>query len=410
MVDRRPRERGRDCVVTCRPRTVVAVNLLDLVLVVLAASAALGGYRLGLLARGTSWLGLGVGLLASTFTVPWVLRLVPADEAPARLVIGVATLVFTTGFLASLGEAMGLRLRGALSRTALVPVDRGLGFVAGLFGVLALVWALLPAAAEVPGVVSQQVRSSTIVAWVRRVTPPPPDTVRHLRGLVDRSRFPEVFAELQPAPDTGPPPTELAIDPSVAATATPSTGNVESEGCGVVYEGSAFAVGPTTMVTNAHVVAGAERVTVVAADGRRLDANVVVFDDDRDLAVLDVPALDRPGLPLADAEVGAGAAVVGYPRGQDEPRTAPATIRDRREAVGRDIYGDDLTRREVLFLSAELQRGDSGAALIDGRGAVVGVVFAISPDRPTTAFAVDVSELRAVLDAPRRPGEAGRCQ
>jgi S1-C subfamily serine protease len=83
-------------------------------------------------------------------------------------------------------------------------------------------------------------------------------------------------------------------------------------------------------------------------------------------------------------------------------------VRQVASAVGRDIYGQDRTRREVLFLAASLRPGDSGSAFIDADGKVAGVAFAIAPDRPGTAYALDDSELRAALATPRQLG-VGPC-
>jgi S1-C subfamily serine protease len=101
--------------------------------------------------------------------------------------------------------------------------------------------------------------------------------------------------------------------------------------------------------------------------------------------------------------------VLGYPGGQNTVRVAPATVSFEQPTTGRDVYGQDRTRRQVLFLAASLRPGDSGSAVIDQQGRVVGVAFAIAPDRAGTAYAVDDSELRAVLAAPRAAGAGGPC-
>ena len=79
----------------------------------------------------------------------------------------------------------------------------------------------------------------------------------------------------------------------------------------------------------------------------------------------------------------------------------PARIENQVNAVGRDLYGTSTTRREVFILSADVQPGDSGGALTDADGVVVGVAFAIAPDRPSTAYALTSDELTAVLAVPR---------
>jgi S1-C subfamily serine protease len=62
----------------------------------------------------------------------------------------------------------------------------------------------------------------------------------------------------------------------------------------------------------------------------------------------------------------------------------------------------------VVFLAAELRQGDSGSPVIDVNGAVVGVTFAVSPDRPTTAYALAPAEVEALLAAEPN-ATTGRC-
>ena len=90
-------------------------------------------------------------------------------------------------------------------------------------------------------------------------------------------------------------------------------------------------------------------------------------------------------------------------------RVAPAIVREDSPTIGRDIYNRGRTTRQVLYLASSLRPGDSGGAVIDGDGRVIGVAFAIAPDRPGTAYALDDSELRAALAAPRSPNAGGPC-
>ncbi|MBW3658249.1 MAG: MarP family serine protease [Actinobacteria bacterium] len=384
------------------------MNVLDLVLLALAAVAAVGGYRLGFLARGASWLGLAAGIVVGVWAVPLVLRMFTAGDPLTRMVVGAGTLLVAVAVLTSIGESIGLQLRRRVHGTALRPFDQTVGAVAGLFAIGLLVWFLSPAAAEVPGAVSRQVRSSAVVRTVSDVSPDPPNTVQALRNLIARSRFPQVFADLRPAPDTGPPPSEIPVPPDVVARVTASTVNVEVDACGGRFEGSGWTVAPDRIVTNAHVVAGADVVQVRRPDGQVREGRVVAFDGGLDLALLAVPDLGQEPLPMAVAEVGSDGATVGYPGGQDQPRTEPVSIRDRRNTVGRDIYGRQPVERELLFLAANLRQGDSGSAVFDVQGRVTGTVFAVSPDRASTAYALDTAEVQRFLDGPRSEG-AGPC-
>ena len=91
---------------------------------------------------------------------------------------------------------------------------------------------------------------------------------------------------------------------------------------------------------------------------------------------------------------------------------SPFTVDRRIRAVGRDIYGETRTERDVLVLAADLEPGDSGSPLVEPDGDVVGVAFAIAPDRPGVAYALTPAEVRAVLDevpASPRPAATGPC-
>jgi S1-C subfamily serine protease len=155
---------------------------------------------------------------------------------------------------------------------------------------------------------------------------------------------------------------------------------------------------PDMIVTNAHVVAGEKAPRVETPQGKNLAATVVLFDTNRDLALLRVPGLSEEPLQVGKAKEGDAGAVYGHPGGGDL-RAAPAKISQELIAVGRDIYDRTDTRRSIFVLAAALRPGDSGAALIDKAGAVVGVAFAIAPDKPGVSYALTDKELRPVLAA-----------
>jgi S1-C subfamily serine protease len=124
----------------------------------------------------------------------------------------------------------------------------------------------------------------------------------------------------------------------------------------------------------------------------------VAFDPDRDLAIVRVSGLDRPVLQLSreNPEDGTSGGVFGHPGG--EPlRIAPFSVARVINATGRDIYGSKRTERKVLELSSTLRPGDSGAALSNSQGVVVGIAFAIARDVENVAYALAPSELQAVL-------------
>ena len=384
------------------------MNLLDLVLLAALVSALAGGWRVGLVARVASWIGALGGFLLALRLLPLVLREVGEVAPTGRLFLTLAVLLIGAALGGAIGEAVGSALRRGIPPPARV-LDRSGGAFVGVAGMLVGLWLFLPIVAQVPGAAAQQARNSKILTKIDEVAPEPPDASRAVRALVGDARFPDVFADLRPAPDIGPPPAEIPVAAEVVARAVQSTVNVEADGCGGRHEGSGFAAGENLVATNAHVVAGAERVRVRRPDGRLLNATIVLFDGDRDLALLAVPRLGQAALPIASSDEGTPGAVLGYPGGQDQVRVAPAIVRQEAPTIGRDIYNRRRTERQVLYLASALRPGDSGGALIDGEGRVIGVAFAIAPDRPGTAYALDDSELQAALVAPRTPGSGGPC-
>ena len=375
------------------------MSWLDLVLLGLAVAAIIGGYRLGFVTRVVSWIGLGVGLAIALRLTPIVLRWLDPTRPAISLAIVVALLVVGASLGQALGFVVGAGLRPRRSEGFVGRVDGVFGAVAGLAGLVAIVWLLLPVLAVAPAWVARPVTTSYAAQAIDTWLPPPPDAVESLRDLVGDDPFPDVFDALRATPDLGPPPPETGISEVTSDAVARSVVKVEGEACSRIQDGSGWVVAPGQVVTNAHVVAGEERTQVIRDDGRRLDATVTAFDPSRDLAVLSVDGLDRPPLPVdpATAEAGTIGGVFGHPGG--EPlRIAPFEVARALRATGRDIYDRATTRREVLELSASLRPGDSGSALIDPSGQVVGVAFAIARDQPDVAYALATSELAPVLE------------
>jgi S1-C subfamily serine protease len=372
------------------------VNLLDFILVLLAISAAVGGYRLGMLARLVSWLGAGLGVLLGAAILPALMRRLQDASDVSLVLVAVATLLGTALVGQGIGLTLGSRLHIALPDGPVRQVDRGAGSVLGVFGVLVGLWLLLPTLGSVPGWTAEQARGSRIAREVDGAFPAPPDTMQALRRVVGDEPFPQVFDALQPAPDPGPPPAASGLSTGVANQAVAATVKVEGIACSRIQDGSGFVVAPGLVVTNAHVVAGEDETEVHLDDGSERDAVVVAFDPSRDLAVLRVEDLDRAPLPLRDAEIGDVGGVFGHPGGGNL-EISPFKVGDEITAVGTDIYDREQSRREVLVLASDLAPGDSGAALVDTRGNVVGIAFAVAPDKPGVAYALALEELREIL-------------
>ncbi|HEX5586140.1 MAG TPA: MarP family serine protease [Acidimicrobiia bacterium] len=389
------------------------MNFLDLVVVLAAVAAGMLGYRLGFVRRGFSWVGLAAGTVLAVALVDDVADALRASPPRTRLLASLAFVVLLATIGQGIGFAIGSALHQRLGRAGagVRQGDRVAGAALGVFGVLALMWLLIPALASSPGWPAGAVRNSAVARAIDRLAPPPPDQASTLGRLVGDESFPEVFDTLT-SPDAGDPP-EGGLPADVAARVARSVVKVEGVACDRVQDGTGFVAARDLVVTNAHVVAGESHTSVETPDGRRLDTVVVAFDPNRDLAVLRVQGLAMPALGFTTGAVDARGSLFGHPGGGDL-RESPMRIAEQIVAEGTDIYRSASTERQVYVLAAVAAPGDSGAPVVDAQGQVLGVLFALDLSRPTTAYAVTDAELDAVLDPVLAgttpvPGSTGPC-
>jgi S1-C subfamily serine protease len=166
--------------------------------------------------------------------------------------------------------------------------------------------------------------------------------------------------------------------------------------CQRKIEGSGFVISPHHILTNAHVVAGVTQdQTVTTRLNTRLSARVVLFDPERDLAVLYVPDLNARTLHFAGpANLGDQAIVAGYPR--DHPFTVvPARVGDDQLAQAPDIYQSKEVTRQIYSIRANVEPGNSGGPLLAPNGQVDGVVFAAAVGVKDTGYALTASEVES---------------
>jgi S1-C subfamily serine protease len=240
--------------------------------------------------------------------------------------------------------------------------------------------------------VSRQIRSSAIIRGLDSFMPRPPSLLAEVRQFLNRFGFPEVFADLPPAP--GSPVNVPKNIRGIVADAAPSTVQILGQACGAVQEGSGFVAAQHYVITNAHVVAGVRSPQVRLPGGGAQPAVTVVFDPRLDVAVLYV--LNTPGRPLRldsqEVDRGTPGAVLGYPGGGPlDPE--PAAIRRELHAVGRDIYGTSVVERNVYELQAKVRPGNSGGPFVLKGGVVAGVVFAASTTEGNVGYALTSREV-----------------
>jgi S1-C subfamily serine protease len=379
-------------------------HLLDALLVLVLITAAVRGGRRGALVGITTLTGLILGLLVGWWVSPALVEalLAEAELRTALVILAVTGAIAVLGHAA--GAAVGVRLRRRVDQRGGGAVDRLTGLGVGAGCAMLAIWLFAGPLAQGPvPALAESIRGSVIVHALDAVAPPAPDVVGRVAADLDRHGLSEVFAGPWGGATTVAPVPQVADEAAreAAAVGQASTVLVRGAGCGGrLGSGSGFVVRPGVIVTNAHVVAGFDRLTVRSADGVHA-AVAIGVDPALDLAVLAVGDLQAPPLEWADdpVRVGAGGAVLGFPAGRSDMVVAPATVQGRLDAVGRDIYGEGQARRDVLVLAAFVEPGNSGGPFVTADGLVAGVVFAADPDRPGTGYALAADQVRPMADA-----------
>jgi S1-C subfamily serine protease len=186
------------------------------------------------------------------------------------------------------------------------------------------------------------------------------------------------------------------VSPSVVHIAVTGSGpNSGGSGSGFVFDVQGH------IVTNNHVVEGAERILVRFADDTTVEAELVGHDADSDLAVIrvDVPARQLRPVELGDSEalrVGQRAIAVGNPFGLEQTMTTGIV-----SALGRVVRQESgFSLPQLVQTDAAINPGNSGGPLLDSQGRVIGVttlIFSESGSNAGVGFAVPVNTVARVV-------------
>lgn len=164
-------------------------------------------------------------------------------------------------------------------------------------------------------------------------------------------------------------------------------------------QGSGFIVDRSGIVlTNAHVVDNADRVTVTLKDGRVFDGTVRGVDEVTDMAVVKIDGRDLPVVPLGDSDqvqVGDWAIAVGNPLGLDNTVTLGIVSTLKRSSAQ---VGIPDKRLDFIQTDAAINPGNSGGPLLNAQGEVIGINTAIRADAMGIGFAIPINRAKAIKD------------
>lgn len=387
------------------------MHLIDILLILLLAGSLLRGMELGLVRQFFSTLAFFCGLFIGILLEPHAVTVVHSPAArlwmTVVVILGVACLFLTLGEWAGTVIKRRLVMKNWLDR-----IDNACGSVIAGVSTIVLVWlsAVVILALPYPGL-QAMFRSSAIVTLINRHLPPAPNIVADIGHFISPNGFPNVFIDGEPttAPASLPTPTQLT---TAVARDRASIVKIEGQGCGGIVEGSGFVVSGNLVATNAHVIAGISAPYVIDGNGQHR-ATPVWFDPNMDFAVLRVSGLTGQPLQFNTNRIvhGTQGGVLGYPGGG--PFTADtAAVLEEFTAIGRNIYNEGQTNRDVYAVQSHIVPGNSGGPLVDLDGNVIGVVFAASTTTNDTGYALSVPQVVDAVhqaQASNQPTGTGSC-
>jgi S1-C subfamily serine protease len=369
------------------------MNFLDWCLVLIVVAYALSGYLQGFITGAFATIGLLLGGLLGIWLAPHLL----GDADPSLWVS--LTALFVVLVCASFGQAVlqyaGTRMRDQITWQPVRALDAVGGAVLSVVAVLIVTWMLGVAVSgsRIP-TIGPMVRDSQVLTTVNDVMPSSAQgLLRQFDRVVGSSFFPRYLEPFAPERiiEVSPAPGNVVRDPEVQKAELSVFKVRGNNRCGDGIEGTGFLYSPHRLMTNAHVVAGVTEPTVRVGT-RNLEATVVYYNSDIDIAVLDVD-IDGPVVHFdKDGAAKDPAVILGYPN--DGPFDAqPARIRAEQRLRSPDIYGRGTVTREVFSVRGLVRPGNSGGPLVSRSGAVLGVIFAASVSDKQTGYALTADQV-----------------
>ncbi len=373
------------------------MHIVDLLIILIVVSSLFRGYQVGFVRQVLSTAGFVAGLFLGSWASNFLFSHIKL--AASKSLVSLLIILIVSFGLMTIGEVLGARLQTRYKKhTFAHNIDSIFGSAASVATLVIGLWLAAALLLLAPaGFLQQAAHNSTIITAINHNLPPANRFLSALNKFIDPNDFPQVFTGSEPSPDaTNQLPSDSAFS-AILAKSRASVVKIEGYGCGGIVDGSGFIAAPDRVVTNAHVVAGVHHPKIVDGQGTH-SARVILFDKSNDLAVLNTNDLRATPLPISTAsqDRGTGILVAGYPGGGGF-NAQTGVILDRFIALGRDIYNQGTTRREVYSLQAHIVQGNSGGPVINQAGEVIGIVFATSTSYNNVGYALTTAQVSAEL-------------
>lgn len=370
------------------------MNSLDLIILLILIGYAISGYFQGFVVNLIATVGLLVGGLLAVALIPKLLSGDSPTMSSSLLALGLVIGAAAIG--QAVGAYVGSDLRDAMTWRPLRWVDAVAGSGLSIVAVLCAAWALgySVSGTSIP-YLSVASRDSSILQRVDAVMPKQATSVlRSFNEVLDSNIFPRYLDPFQSEDIVaiGPPDEATLARPGVERARDSVVKILGRAKCDRGIEGSGFAYADGRVMTNAHVVAGVSKPSIVI-DDRRVPTRVVLFDRKLDVAVLAVDDLDLDPLKFdTSGQEGQSAAILGFP--ENGPFDARAArIRNEMRLRSPDIYDRGQVIRQTFSVRGLVRSGNSGGPLVSEKGDVLGVIFAASVSNKSTGYALTAKQV-----------------
>lgn len=364
------------------------LNWVDLIIVALLVGAIIWGMRVGIVIQACTATGFIIGLVVAGWLFPHLLR--PIHDRTLITLININLVLIVAFYTAIRGFDLGYKFHSSLARGKWHMAESGLGAIINIGVVLVLSWMLCSTIGRFPFEgLSNSANDAYLVQKMTDKLPPVPAILGEFNLIVDPNSSPYIFEKVTQKSTK---PYSLIEFEQATAKAQASTVRITSFGCGSIVSGSGFVVGPNLVATNAHVVAGVKR-PIIKYNQRSYESVPILFDANKDFAILQVKGLPVPALKLAgeDVDVNTTVAVIGFPNGNKS--TTPGIVRNNLYLFGRNIYDLGVIQRNIYEVQTDVGQGSSGGPIVLPDGRVAGVIFAKSTIVDGYAYALTSQSL-----------------
>ncbi|WP_018023138.1 MarP family serine protease [Corynebacterium ulceribovis] len=383
--------------------TLFGFNIVDAVILALLIVSAIVGWQRGALTSFFALIGLVAGGIIGITIAPYTMAMVNSPTwQPVIGLAGVAVLALVGHAAATMA---GQFLANKFRSPQVVGLDSGLGAVLQVVATMVVVWMLtVPLASTKQGTLNDALRGSQMLAATSQVMPPMAARVpAYLAQMLNESGMPVIPSPNATAtqPSDNRPPNPNSVNSAMVEAVRSSVVRVlgEAPQCDRLLQGTGFVAAPNTIITNAHVVAGTDKVSIETVAGVA-EATVVYYNPQQDIAVLhseDLP-LKPLEMPVAPVDPGTETVVMGFP--ESGPFSAEAgRVANRLIIDGPDIYGETRIEREAYAVRGTIRQGNSGGPMLGLDGKVIGVVFGQSMEDNKMGYVLTNKQVLDHLDS-----------